>query len=64
MAEKCEKGEIASADREMDRPSLDNGAVEQLQSLSFQFSPEAREKACSEDRFDVSCLLSGAIFRC
>lgn len=44
MAEKYEKGKIASADREMDRPSLDDGAVEQLQLPSFQFSPEAEKR--------------------
>ncbi|KAJ6131193.1 hypothetical protein N7523_001653 [Penicillium sp. IBT 18751x] len=44
MAEKNEKGEIASAEREMDRPSLDDGAVEQLQLASFQFSPEAEKR--------------------
>lgn len=44
MAEKYEKSEIASADREMDRSSLEHGAVEQLHIPSYQFSPEAEKR--------------------
>ncbi|KAJ5131916.1 hypothetical protein N7448_006074 [Penicillium atrosanguineum] len=44
MADKYEKDEIASADHEVDRPSLDHGAVEQLQLPSYQFSPEAERR--------------------
>jgi hypothetical protein len=44
MTQKYEKSEIASADREMDRSSLEHGAVEQLHIPSYQFSPEAEKR--------------------